>query len=130
MPLFFQVTREDMLRGKILDPGWYKAKVTKVSQDPSNAGDSTNTWVNFTILGGPEQKDKSNPAETPVRRCFSEKAPGFIVPFLAACGAQVGQNGGNFDIEKSVNKEMLIYVGNKMYENKPQNDVSDFKALS
>ena len=30
MPIKFTVTREDMLRSKVLDPGWYKMKVTRV----------------------------------------------------------------------------------------------------
>jgi hypothetical protein len=130
MPLKFIVTREDMLRGKILDPGWYKVRVSKATQEPSSAGDSTNTWIHFTVLGGPEQKDKSKIVETPLRRCFSEKAPGFIVPYLVACGAKVNEDGGEFDVEKSVGKELMVYVKTGMYENKPQNNVEDFKAIA
>jgi hypothetical protein len=129
MPIKFTVTREDMLRSKVLDPGWYKMKVTRVWQEASAAGDSTNTWIQFAVISGPVQKDGSSAVETPVRRCFSEKAPGFIVPYLKAAGAQVDVNGGDFDIEKSVGKEMLVYIENKMYENKPQNNAADFKAV-
>lgn len=128
--LKFTVTREDMLRSKIVDPGWYKAKVSNVTQEPSNAGDSTNTWIHFTILGGPPQKDKSNIVDTPVRRCFSEKAPGFIVPFLIACGANVTEDGGDFDLEHARGKEMMIYIKTGMYEGKPQNNVEDFKKAA
>lgn len=128
MAVKFTVTREDMLRSKILDPGWYRMRVKKVWQEASAAGDSTNTWVEFTVISGPAQKDHSDAKDTPVRRCFSEKAPGFIVPFLKAAGAQVAADGGDFDVEKSVGKEMGVYIENKMYENKPQNNAADFKA--
>ena len=128
-PLTFVVTREDMLRSKTLDPGWYKAKVKRLWQEPSNAGDSTNTWLEMIVIAGPEQKDKSNVADTPVRRVFSEKAPGMIVPFLKACGAQVGENGGNFDLNKCVGRELLFYNETRMWEGKPQNSAVDFKSV-
>lgn len=131
MPLTFTVTREDMLRSKVLDPGWYKVKVKKVSQETAKSdGESTNTWVDMTVIGGPNQQDGTLPVDVPVRRCFSEKAPGFIVPFLTAMGAKIDQAGGTFDIEKAVGKELLVYVANRMWEGSLQNDVKDFKPVA
>jgi hypothetical protein len=128
MPLNFTVSREDILRSKVLDPGWYKARVTKVTQETAKSdGESTNTWVDFVVLAGPAQKDGSSPKDVPVRRCFSEKAPGFIVPYLTACGASIKAEGGQYDIEKSIGKEMNIYVANRMWEGNLQNDVKDFR---
>jgi len=119
-----------MLRSKVLDPGWYKARVTKVWQETAKSdGESTNTWVEFVVIGGPAQKDGSSPNDVPARRCFSEKAPGFIIPYLTACGAAIKQEGGEYDIEKSVGQEMSLYIKNRMWENNLQNDVTDFKAL-
>ena len=130
MPIPFTVTREDLLRSKTLDPGWYKATIKKIWQEPSNAGDSTNTWAEFSVVEGPAQKDNSNPQGTPLRRCFSEKAPGMIVPFLVAMGAKVTENGGTFDVEKGVGRDILVYNENKMYEGRMLNNVSDFKAIT
>ena len=120
----FQVSREDMLRSKTVEPGWYKARITKVSQEAAGTDGSTNTWVDFIITQDGPFKD------VPVRRNFNEKAPGFIVPFVTALGTKVGENGGNFDIELSKGKEMLIYIKNGMWTNRPQNNVEDFKSLS
>jgi len=127
----FQVTREDMLRSKVLDPGWYPVIIKKVSQEKakSDGGQSTNTWIDMTVLGGPDQQDGSRPNDTPLRRCFSEKAPGFIIPYLQACGASVKTEGGNYDIEKSIGKKIQAYVKNRLWEGNLQNDVVDFRAL-
>lgn len=123
MPLSFTITREDMLRGKTVEPGWYKARVKNVSQEPAGTDGSTNTWIDFTITqDGPFK-------EVPVRRVFNEKAPGFAVPFLVACGAPVGESGGTFDIERTKGKELLIYIINGMWNNRPQNNVEDFRPL-
>lgn len=129
MPMTFVVTRTDMLRSKVLDPAWYKVKVTKVSQEEANTDSSMNTWIDFVVLSGPAQKDGSQPVDVPLRRCFNEKAPGFIVPFLSACGTKVGENGGNFDIERSVGREMFVYVKNRLWENNLQNDVADYRSV-
>lgn len=122
MPLTFTVTREDMLRSKILEPGWYKARIKDITQETASDGESTNTIVDFVVVEG-QFKD------TPLKRWFSEKAPGFIVPFLTACGANVGENGGTFDLERSKGREIYIYVKNEMYQNKPTNKVEDFRSL-
>lgn len=120
MPLTFTVTREDMMRGKTVDPGWYKAIIKNVSQEPANTDGSTNTIVDFVVLEGPFK-------DVPLRRFFSEKAPGFIVPFLVACGAPVGEQGGTFDVEKCKGKTIQVYVINEMYNNRSTNKVEDFR---
>lgn len=128
MALTFKVTREDMLRSKVLNPAWYVAKVVKVWQETAKSdGESTNTWIEFSILSGPDQEDGSKANDTPVRRCFSEKAPGFILPYLKACGTQVKEGGGDYDIEKSVGIVMELYIVNRMWEGSMQNDVKDFR---
>lgn len=122
MPLTFTVTREDMLRGKTLDPGWYKLFIKNVTQEPAGTDGSTNTIIDFVVTEGGFK-------DVPLRRWFSEKAPGFIVPFLVACGAPVGEQGGTFDMDRCKGKTILGYVINEMYQNRPTNKVEDFRPL-
>lgn len=131
MPITFTVTKEDILRSKVLNPGWYKAKITKVSQEPakSDGGESTNTWVDLSVVSGPLQNDGSSPTDVPVRRCFSEKAPGFILPFLKALNTKVEAGGGQFDLERSVGREVMVYIKNREWQGSMQNDVADFRAV-
>ena len=112
-----------MLRGKTVEPGWYKAFIKNVSQEPASTDGSTNTIIDFTIVEEGPFKD------VPVRRWFSEKAPGFAVPFLVACGAKIGPDGGSFNMENCKGKTILIYIVNGMYNNRPTNNVEDFRPL-
>jgi len=124
MPLVFTITKEDVLRSKVLAPGWYKAQVKKVEATTAGTDGSAGAVVSFSI---------TQPGEfhgTPLDTRFWEKAPGFSVPFFRACGAAVTEAGGNFDFEKSVGREVLIYVQNRMYQNRLTNDIVDYKALA
>jgi hypothetical protein len=123
MPLTFTITREDMLRGKTVEPGWYKLYVKNVSQEPATTDGSTNTIIDFTVVEEGAFKD------VPLRRYFSEKAPGFIVPFLVACGAKMGADGGTFNMENCRGKTIMGYIINEMYNNRPTNKVEDFRLL-
>ena len=72
------ISREDFLRGKLVDPEWYSAEITGVDEDPSKKGDCTNWKVNFRILEDGPFKD------VPVIKTFNEKAPGIAIPFFTA----------------------------------------------
>ncbi len=122
MPMIFSISREDVLRGKTVEPGWYPCMVKEVSQEPASTDGSTNTIVDFTVTDGPFK-------DVPLRRYFSEKAPGFAVNFLKALGATIGDNGGNFDLEKAKGRKMMVYVKNEMYEGSTRNRVEDFKPM-
>jgi hypothetical protein len=124
----FIITERDILRSKVLDPGWYKVRVDKVSQEPSADQSSTNTWIDLTTLDGPLQKDGSSPTKVPLRRCFSEKAPGFAINYIKACGGTVGAQGGTIDMKKSEGKTIMAYVANRLWDGNMQNDVKDFRA--
>lgn len=121
--LSFVITREDMLRSKVIEPGWYPVLIKNVTQEPAKTDGSTNTWVDMVITDGP-QKD------VPLRKNFSEKAPGFAVPFLRALGTEVGENGATVDMDRAKGKKIMVYVLNKMFNNQQQNSVEDFKSLS
>lgn len=125
----FIITETDMLRSKVLDPNqWYKCKVEKVTQEASSDKTSTNTWIDMTVIDGPPQKDGSSPVKVPVRRCFSEKAPGFAINYIKACGGAVGPLGGTIDMKKSEGKIIMVFIANRLWEGNMQNDAKDFRA--
>jgi len=123
MALPFTITRADMLRSKVVEPGWYATKVTKVSQEPASTDGSTNTIVDM-IITQPGAFEG-----VPLRRYFSEKAPGFAAPFLIAVGCNLGDNGAVVDFERAVGREILTYIKNEMYGDRQTNKAEDFKAL-
>ncbi len=109
--------------GKIVKPGWYRSTVKEAYDKLSNAGDSTNHWIHFIV----EQEGDVKGRE--FRRCFSEKAPGFAVPFYEACGFKVADTGGEIVFDKTVGKKIGIYIGNELNKDngKMQNTVQDFR---
>ena len=116
------ISREDLQRGKVLDPGWYPAEITDVQDKASKKGDSINTTISFDIADGPFKGCK-------VFRLFNEKAPGFAVPFLQALGVEIPEDGGTFDLKNAIGRKIMVYVKNELYEGSMMNRVEGFKPL-
>lgn len=121
------IGREDVLRGKTLEPGWYPVTVKATSEEVSKGGDSTNYLVDL-VVDAPEAI-----AGTPLRVYFNEKAIGRAIPFVNACGASIDENTVksdnpvSIDLEKTVGKKIMAYVNNDTYEGRTVNRVEDFK---
>lgn len=123
MPARFSVTREDQLRSKTVQPGWYPCVVKEVEQKAAKTDGSTNTNVTFVITGGPFDG-------VPVMRVFSEKAPGFAISFIQAIiGRPIKPEGEDFDFDAAKGKKINVYIVNEMYQNRPVNRAEDFQQL-
>lgn len=121
MPAKFTVTKEDLLRSKTVQPGWYTCLVKSVEQAPAKTDGSLNTNVMFVIKGGVFDG-------VPVDRTFSEKAPGFAVSFIeAVIGRKMTADGGEFDLEQAKGRELKVYIKNETYQNRLVNRAEDFK---
>jgi hypothetical protein len=117
------ISKEDLQRGKVLDPGWYTVAITDVQDKASKKGDSINTTISFDVTEGPFAGCK-------VFRLFNEKAPGFAVPFLQALGVEIPADGGTFDLKNAIGKQLMVYVKNELYEGSMMNRVEGFRPLS
>lgn len=99
-----RLTREDILQTKLVENSdWYHCKVAKATVEPAKKDQSTNYVFYCNILDGPEKG-------VPVRCSFSEKFLGPFKGFAVACGADVGEEGGNYNNEAFVDKELFIFV--------------------
>ena len=123
MPLL-NITPEDILRSKTIKPGWYRSKVKRVGEKPAKTDGSTTFPVDFIILQAGEFQG------VPVRTTFSEKAPGFSVKFIEACGKEVKKEGGQFELTAAVDKELDIFIDNQLYEGRLTNNVKDYRAIA
>ena len=124
------LTRETILRGKIVDPGWYRCVVKDVNEDLTKSGDSTNYLVDLTIIS-PKKFEG-----VPLRRLYNEKAMGFAIDYFKAFGVK------NLDgsVERvnitpemfnaTVGREVDVMVVTGSYNNAPKNEVMDFRACS
>lgn len=115
---------EDLLRGKIITPGWYLAKIKSVGSKPSKDGGSTNYPVEFVLL-----KEADSGSEefsgVPVTGNFNSKAMGFSQGFFKALmgGAEL-ESGKNYDIEAAQGEMIEVFIENDQYEGRMVNRIN------
>jgi len=115
----------DILRGKVITPGWYVIKVESVGEAPAKAsekGPSTNYPVEGTIVKNADNGDVEF-AGTPIDWNFNSKAIGFAVGFLSAFGVEV-KAGTRFDLNAAAGKELEVFVENDTYQGRLVNRVN------
>lgn len=120
MPIL-NITAADVLKSKNIDPGWYGAKVSAVSDlKQSKAGDSVNCNVTFTIEGT-EGKE--------IIRTYNSKAIGMIIPLFAAAQgkttAEIKPENFQIDTDVILNKQVDVKIVLDTYEGKLNNKVED-----
>lgn len=126
----------DILRTKIVTPGWYRVRVDAVKTKPSsgNNTETTTIWpIDGTIL-----KNADNGSEefagvpTPAGWNFNDnpKAKGFIVGFLNSLGAEI-KPGARIDLAAAEGKELLVFIENDTYEGRVVNRINHkYKPIS
>lgn len=114
------LTREDVLAGKILPPAWYKVVVKDVTAEPSKTDGSTNYWFKFVVVEGPY-------SGVPLRKNFSEK---WMAPISGLIESLIGKpyEGGEVELDSAVGKTVMIKTINKEYQGRMQNDIEGYKA--
>jgi len=113
---------KDLLRGKVVTPGWYRVRIDGIGEAPSKDGGSTNYPVEGTILINADNGD-SEFAGVPLDWNFNSKAIGFAVGFLQAFGVDV-KAGARFDLNAAMGKEIEVFVENDTYQGRLVNRVN------
>jgi hypothetical protein len=122
------ITKEDLLKSKILEPGWYKVKITNATSKPASTDGSIVYTLEMVVTSGPKQKDGAMPAGLKLFRTYSEKAPGFAVKLFQALGAKIDpEKGAEVDFASTVGRELGAYVKNDLYKGVMKNVVEDFQ---
>ena len=107
------IDKADFKRNITVEPTWYMAEVIKIEDQINKKGDATNAVVDMEIRGGTYDG-------VPLRQYFSEKAPGFAVPFLLALEPELEP--GEVEIgDKLVGRRLQVLVGHDEYEGKKRN---------
>lgn len=122
MPLI-DFSDEDILRSKIIDPGWYRVLITGQEQGLSKAGDSTNIVLKGKVLfnadtGGKEFENVPTPYWN-----FNTKAKGFMVGFFNSFGVDV-KSGTRVDFADVVGKQLDVFIENDTYEGRLVNRIN------
>jgi hypothetical protein len=115
----------DLLRGKIVNPAWYRVVINSVGEAPakqSEKGPSTNYPVEATIKFNGDTGDTEF-SGVPLDWNFNSKAIGFAVGYLQAFGVDV-KSGTRFDLKSSEGREIDVFVENDTYQNRLMNRVN------
>lgn len=116
----FQISPQDVKRSKIVRPGWYLSKVTKVALEDAKDGQSKNIVIDLEGLEG-------EALGVPFKTWVSEKAPGLAVPIVKAFGGQVSEEtGAEFDFDTIQGQQVRIEVITDKYQGRPQNKINDW----
>lgn len=113
-------TPADILKGKLLDAGWYGAKIVKVADDWSPSADkqSSNLKVTYEIKGtGGKEIDHT----------FNSKAIGMMIPLLSAIkGHEIKPEAMEFDSKELLGKDIDVNVIQDTYNGMLNNKVTGY----
>lgn len=119
-------SKRDLMRGKIVTPGWYRVKIDLVGEAPAamkeGRSPSTNYPVEGTILFNADDGSKEFEG-VPLDWTFNSKAIGFAVGFLSAFGVNV-EEGKRFDLGAAEGKELDVFVENDIWQGRQVNRVN------
>lgn len=116
-----QYSNRDLLRGKIVEPAWYRMHIESVGEEPSKDGKSTNYPVEGTIMFNGDNGSTTF-KDVPITWNFNSKAMGFSVGFLKAFGVDV-QAGTRYDLKSAEGKDLDVFVENGTYNSRVVNRV-------
>lgn len=127
------ITPKDALRSTVVTPGQYRCRVTNVYNKPAATDGSMLTKFELEIVyqrGTKNEQFKGVPIKDVQ---ISEKAVGFGIPFLLACGFPVAElekikrgEAGQVDEMKCLGVELYAQVATKIFDGRPQNEAVDF----
>lgn len=125
MPTVVQFSEKDLLRGKIITPGWYRVLINSVGEAPAKAsekGPSTNYPIEGTILFHGDTGDVEF-KNTPIDWNFNSKAMGFAIGYFQAFGVEVKAN-TRFDLKASEGQQLDVFIENGEYQGRIVNRVN------
>lgn len=115
-------TDRDILRGKVVTPGWYRVMINSVGEAPSKDAGSTNYPVEGTIVKNADD-GSTEFAQVPLDWNFNSKAIGFASGYLQALGYEVA-SGKRYDLANTAGKEIEVFVENGEYQGRIVNRVN------
>jgi hypothetical protein len=123
-PLAIDFSDDDIKRGKLISPGWYRVRIDEITSALSKNGDSTNYLVKGTII-----KNADTPSDTEFDGFptpywnFNSKAKGFMIGFFASLGIEPS-TGTRYDLEAFGGKELEVMIENDLYDGRMINRIN------
>jgi hypothetical protein len=115
-------TERDLLRGKVIEPGWYIVKIESIGEAPSKDGGSTNYPVEGTVIKNATTGDTKF-AGVPIEWNFNSKAIGFVRGFLESFNVSL-QPGQRFELGNAAGKSLRVFIENDTWQQRIVNRVN------
>lgn len=124
-PVAVSFSAKDLLRGKVVEPAWYRCKINSVGESAakqSDKGPSTNYPVEVSIIRNADNGDTTY-KDVPIEFNFNSKAMGFAIGYLNALGVEVKAD-TPIDLQASEGMEIEIFIENDTYNQRVINKVN------
>lgn len=115
-------TEKDLLRGKIVEPAWYRVKIDSVESGLSKDQGSTNYTCEGTIVRNADNGSEEFTG-VPIQCRFNSKAMGFAKGYFEALGVEIKAD-QRYDLKASEGEVIDVFVENGTYEGRPKNEVN------
>lgn len=120
---FVEFSQEDILRSKLIEPGWYILALGHSSEwEDSKKGDSQNLTVDAKVVQNADNGDTTF-AGVPVTIRFNTKAKGFAVGFFSALTGTEAGTGQRYDFAAVSGRKIVAFIGNDLVEGRQVNKV-------
>lgn len=129
MPMV-EFSERDLLRGKIVEPAWYRVHIDEIDAEGQLSKDqkSTNYNVEATILFNGDTGDTTFRG-VPLTWNFNSKAMGFSRGLFEALGVEL-RAGERYRLEAAQGREVDVYVKNEPYQGRILNKVNhDYRKI-
>lgn len=127
--MLMEFSESDIQRAKPIDPSYYEVEITGVSEKLSAKGDSTNYILEGKIVADAISGDTKFAGMPTPFWLFNTKAKGFAMSFFKALGVEIAA-GTRVDWNAVIGKNVIVFIGNKMFEDRLVNDLQHKYAPS
>ena len=129
MPII-KITQDDINKSKQPEAGWFLFRVEKFAEADSHDKKSKNWVYDCEIIQDPSNGGKNVGRHGYAR--FNSKAPGMLLPFIAACNDIPIDDvkPGDLDTDGFLQKEFWGQIIDDVYEGKIQKRLQEFAPAS
>lgn len=122
MPIPVSFSARDLLRGTLVNPGWYRVRIESVGQEPSKDGGSTNYPVEGTIVAAYDAEGEKF-IGVPITWNFNSKAMGFAKGFFQALGVELKAD-ERVDLQAAEGMDLDVMIENGEWQGRILNRVN------
>lgn len=118
-------SNKEILRGKIVEPAWYRVKIESVGEAPAKASDkgpSTNYPVESVILFNGDS-GATQFTGVPISWMFNSKAISFAIGFVESLGVEIKPD-TRLELKAGEGMEIDVYVETDTYQGRFVNRVN------